>query len=97
MFDFKPKDLQALQQAKIKNELNDFPVYCNYLYIFEYQMLFISKSRNKYRVVASSACHFEPVVRTDTFDILFFTNDLDIAISIYRSYLFRLFHSQDGR
>lgn len=102
MFDFDSKDLERLTQAKTKNDIEDFPVCSRYLYIFENKMLFITKSRNDYRVCATGACCFEPYRRTQTFDILYFTKDLNMAIAIYKSYLMRLFwdsnelHSTSG-
>lgn len=91
MFDFEIKDLEKLQIAKVKNEIDEFPECSRYLYIHEYKMLFIYKARGKYRVACSGACHFEPVARTNTFDILFFTEDFETAVAMFNSYLMRLF------
>lgn len=91
MFVFDNKDLEVLQQSKIKNDIEDFPLSSKYLYIYEYKMLFITKAHEKYRVCCSAACHFEPVARTQTFDILYFTKDFEEAKNMFNSYLMHLF------
>lgn len=90
MFTFDEKDITSLQESKIKNHFTDFPLTAQYLIIYEDKCLFISKSKNKYKVCASGSCHFEPVRRNRVWDILYFTDDLEKAKYILKSYLQRL-------
>lgn len=84
------KELIQLQQYKIKNDNLDVPLCANYLFIKNYKMLFIAKARKSYRVCCSSACNFEPLARTTTFDILFITTDFEEAIAMFNSYIIRM-------
>ena len=90
MFNFEKKDLELMAQAKIKNDIEDFPLCSRYLCINEKKMLFIIKSKNDYRICASGIKQFEPVARTQTFDILFFTKNFDLAKDMFRSYITRI-------
>ena len=78
MFDFTFKDIQNLAQYKIKNDDDDIPLCADYLYIDRYKIMFISKFKKKYRILATSACHIRPVARLGTFDIVYFSEDFEI-------------------
>lgn len=90
MFNFEKKDLELMAQAKIKNDIEDFPLCSRFLYINEKKMLFILKSKNDYRVCSSGINLFKPVARTQTFDILFFNKNLELVKDMFRSYIARI-------
>lgn len=92
--DFTEKDLVSLIQYKIKND-DDVPLCADYLYIDRYKVIFISKYRKDYRICASSGCHFEPLIKLSTFDILFITRDFEEAVCMFRSYIIRTFKLQN--
>lgn len=86
------KGITQLQQLKIKGELDEFPLVSNYLYINGYKMIFIVRHSQKvYHVCASSACHFAPLKHEAVFDILYWTEDLNDAISMFKGYVIRSF------
>lgn len=94
MFDFELKDLERLYQAKVKNDSDDFPLCSRYLFIYENKMICITQCRKKYRVISSGACGFEPVARTNTFDIVYFTDDLERAKNVFKSYCARILSNE---
>ena len=91
--DFTEKDLISLIQYKIKND-DDVPLCADYCYISRYKIIFISKYRKDFRICASAACHFEPLIHLSTYDILYITRDFDEAVSMFRSYIIRTFKIQ---
>ena len=87
MFDFTFKDIQNLAQYKIKNDDDDIPLCADYLYIDRYKIMFISKFKKKYRILATSACHIRPVARLGTFDIVYFSEDFEIITNKFRQFV----------
>lgn len=83
MFDFDFKDLEALAQAKCKNDLEEFTLPSKYLYIKNNKMIFIDKCRNDYRLCCTGSCGFTPFRRLKTFDILFFNKDLVKVVNFF--------------
>ena len=85
--------LEHLQQYKIKNGLESVSLYESYLYINGYKLLFITRNnRNKrYQIFGSSACHFEPIRKFGTFELLFMSEDRHETISMFQSYIIRTF------
>lgn len=86
------KYLMNLQQFKIKDDIKDLPIESNYLYINECKVIFICKHSAKvYHVCASSACHFEPIAHESVFDVLYWTEDLADAVTMFHGYVIRSF------
>lgn len=55
-------------------------------------MIFIVRHSPKvYHVCASTACHFAPLKHESVFDILYWTEDLQDAISMFKGYVLRSF------
>lgn len=94
MFDFEKKDLERLHQAKCKNDLDEFPIPSKYLFIYEKKMVFLSEARKKYRIYCTGNCGFEPVARTQTFDIVYFTDDFIHAVNVFKSYCARILSNE---
>ena len=71
------KLITQIQQEKIKNDLQDFNLIENYLYINGYKCLFINRYKQKiFHIYASGACHFEALKHEGTFDLLYKTATL---------------------
>lgn len=86
---FDKKKLENLQQQKIKNSLNDFPPVCNYLYLDGYKMIFITQSRTKFKVMASSAVNIPEIAKESTLNILYFADTLEEAVCKFKLYIMR--------
>lgn len=86
---FEVKNFEDLHKDKIKNSAI-VPVHCKYFFSFDNNFMFIKKSKKFYQLCASCQCGFEPAFRQSTFDILYYNENLDLVIDMFRSYVDRL-------
>lgn len=85
-----PKDFENLHIWKIRNGLDNTSISAQYFFCIDERMLFIKKSRQYYKLMASSQCGFEPLYRESCLDVIAGGKDLSEIIKLFYGYCFRL-------
>lgn len=90
MTEFKPRDFESLHISKIKEGLSLDNISSQYFFCIDERMLFIKKSRQYYKLMASNQCGFEPLYRESCLDVIAGSKDVTEIIKLFYGYCFRL-------
>lgn len=94
--DYNKKDLEYLQEFKLKNTLDDVPIVFNYLYIYQNEVIFINHFRKKYRVLCSPQCHEAILFDGRQFDVVYENESLEQTKIEFHKYVFRSIRKHSG-
>lgn len=86
---FAIKDFELLHKNKIMYP-TEIPIHSKYFFSMDNCFIFIKKSRRFYKVMAASCCGFEPTYRESFFDCLYYSEDLNESIDMFKFYVSRL-------
>lgn len=86
---FQIKEFEQLYNIKISHK-DMLEVHNNFFFCFDDYIIFMKKSRRFYKVMASSSCGFEPTFRERVFDCVYYSDDINNSIEMFKSYVSRI-------
>lgn len=84
---FEPKDFADLHLRKIINGVTSLHLSQCYFFCYLDKMVFITKSKGFFKVVASCQCGFKPLYKDTNFDVVFTSKDISEVIDKFEFFV----------